>query len=192
MALPATDTFTGSNGTAINASNWTTLLGSYTIFGNRALGQASIDSLAFWAADAFGNDQYAQVEYTFSYGYYAGPVVRAAATRGYWARVENATTITLYRIDNASSFNLLQTIGSLTVATGDVIKVEAVGTTIRVYQNGIQRGSNQTDATHSSGSGGIASYTDAAHMDNFEAGNVGGIVIASRLGRSSSLGTGVR
>jgi hypothetical protein len=47
MALPATDTFTGSNGTAINASNWTTLLGSYTIFGNRALGQASIDSLAF-------------------------------------------------------------------------------------------------------------------------------------------------
>jgi hypothetical protein len=172
MALPATDTFTGSNNDPINTSNWTTLLGSFVVFGNRAIGQVSVDSLAFWDADTFADDQYAQVTYTQNYGYYAGPVVRAAATRGYWARVESSTSITLYRIDNSSSFNLLQTIGSLTIANGDVIRIEAEGTTIRVYQNGTQRGTDEVDATYSSGSAGIASYTDAAYLDAFEADNL--------------------
>jgi hypothetical protein len=196
MALPATDTFTGTNGAAINTSNWTTLLGGFSINSNRAKGQAGADSLAFWDADTFADDQYAEVEYTNDSGYWGGPVVRAAATRGYWARTENSTTITLYRIDSAVSFNLLQTMGSLTIANGDVIRIEAEGSTIRVYQNGVQVGTDQSDATYSSGSGGIATYTDGAWLDNFEAGNLGGggggIAVSTLITRVVSLGNGIR
>jgi hypothetical protein len=173
MALPATDTFTGSNGTAINASNWTSLINSFTIQSNAALGAVSVDSLAFWDADVFADDQYAQCSHTVFGGYIGGPVVRAAATRGYWARVNDASTIALYRIDSSASFNLLQTMGSLTISSGDVIRVEAEGTTLRVYQNGVQRGTDQTDATYSSGSAGIAAYNAGPLLDDFEADNLG-------------------
>jgi hypothetical protein len=189
MALPATDAFTGTNTDPINTSNWTTLLGGFSIDTNRAKGQSSVDNLAFWDADVFDDDQYAEVVYINDAGYWGGPVVRAAATRGYWARTENSTTITLYRIDSSVSFNLLQTIGSLTISSGDVIRIEAEGTTIRVYQNGIQRGTDQVDATYSSGSAGIASYTNNAWLDDFEADNLGTALDTFRPSGTSSAGS---
>jgi hypothetical protein len=173
MPLPAIDPFTGTNNDPLSA-NWTTLLNAFVVANNRVRGTNVVDNLAYWDADVFADDQYAQVKFHNDAGYVAGPCVRVAATRGYWARAENSTTITLYRIDSGASFNLLQTMGSLTIVNDDVIRIEAEGTTIRVYQNGVQRGTDQTDATYSSGSAGIATYSDGGHLDDFEADNIGG------------------
>jgi hypothetical protein len=173
MALPATDTFAGANGSPIGA-NWTDLDGGFEIDTNAAKGTDSGWNFTYWDADTFADNQYAQGAFINFAGVFSGPAVRAAATRCYYAMVTSSTEIALARLDAAASSTTLQTIGSLSISSGDLIRIEAEGSTLRVFLNGVQVGTDQTDATYSSGSAGIVTFSPNAGLDNFEAGNLGG------------------
>jgi hypothetical protein len=174
-ALPATDTF---DGTAAGLSaSWTVIDGGWERVTGAALGTGEAQgNLALWNADTFANDQYAQVKVSTLGGWIAGPAVRLASLRGYIITVEAAQSqIKIQRINSDESYTSLQTIGSLTITSGDLWRLEAEGTTLRAYQNGVQRGTNQTDATYSSGAAGMFTYgAGAVALDDWEGGNLAG------------------
>lgn len=72
--------------------------------------------------------------------------------------------------------NTRETISSITLTAGDVLRIEANGTTQRAYVNGSPIGTGSTDANHTSGTGGVYSImnnaSDSMTWDNFDVGNV--------------------
>lgn len=174
MALPATDSFTGTDFTFPPNANWSVLDGNFQILSNQADGTAATGNAVYWNADAFDNDQYSQCKPSnVSAVNGGGPAVRMAATRGYLALAESATQIVLYRWDADESYTALQTIGSLSLTLGtDVVKLTAQGTTLRVWVNDVQVGTDTTDANYGSGSAGIFSYDTNAKIDDWEGGNM--------------------
>ena len=179
MALPATDAFTGTNGDPLSG-NWTTVNGAWNVNSNRirpTAGSGS-NSLAYWNADAFNNDQYAQGKVYPSGGETnSGVAVRVAATRGYYLRA-TTTAVVIGRMDDGSTATDLSTIGSLTIADGDTIKLSISGTVLTAYQNGSSVGTYDTvsdGTTYGSGSAGIYAFaTNQGWVDDFLADNVGG------------------
>jgi hypothetical protein len=184
MALPATENFTGTAGNL--SASWTQQRTTRRVQRNGSgLGtQDAIDANdvnAFWNADAFANDQYSQIV-PVGFGSGAmGVTVRAANTGDsawdayelYTDGLSGAGHTELAVIVNGAS-TVLRSFAT-TVATGNTIKLDAVGTTLTAYKNGVSLGT-QTDSTYGSGSAGINSFwgTGAAPtFDNWEAGNVG-------------------
>lgn len=173
-ALPATDSFTGTNNDPLSAS-WTTNGGGYDIQSNQVNSTAAAgQGLAHWNADTFGNDQYAQlVMKDFLSGLsYIGPAVRVAASAhtGYDCVSEGATLV--LRKVVAASYTTLNTYTG-TIAVNDLIRLEVSGTSLSCKQNGTER-VTATDSAISSGSAGIGSYNQLARGDDFEGGNLGG------------------
>jgi hypothetical protein len=175
MALPATDTFTGTNDDPLSA-NWTSQVGAWRIINNAAYsGDANLPNIAWWNADSFNADQYAQADIgILSNG--GGVGVRLdSGSDGYCVNFNvGAGEAYLNRLD-AGTATSLQTITGLTIASFDTWRIEVAGTTLKVYQNGVQRGTNQTDSTHSAGAAGmIINGSGDQLIDNFEGGNLGG------------------
>lgn len=58
MALPASDSFTGSNGTNLTSysANWVVNYGSFHIQSNAVGSSLNDDALAHWSADTFSAD----------------------------------------------------------------------------------------------------------------------------------------
>ena len=172
MALPATDNFNRADVNPIGG-NWTTIgaLSAVQIVSNAAKGtNASGRSAAYWNADAFANDQYAQTVVPFTGGLYDGPVVRAAtgAETYYNFRPNGASTAILYKAV-AGTFTALGS-GWAFVA-GNTLKLSIEGTTLTGYINGVAQDPTQTDSALASGSAGIRFYGTGGTLDDFEAGN---------------------
>lgn len=135
----------------------------------------SARSMGGWNADAFANDQYAQVSVAaLTSGTYIGPAVRVAATgiTGYYCYADSAN-LYVDLIQSGATTNL----GSfaITLVAGDVIRLEVSGTSLDCKTNGVSR-ITATNATLTSGRGGIIGYSNAAgsRLDNWEAGDLGG------------------
>lgn len=157
MALPATDAFTGTSGDPLSA-NWTTIDGVFQIGENNDVKLAGSNfHLAFWDADAFNANQYAQVKVTVVGTDFVGVGVRMASLRGYIVAFSSAGDMTIQRVDGDEDATILDTESSLTLSANDVIKIEVEGTTIRGYQNDVLRVS-ATDGTYATGSAGIVGY----------------------------------
>jgi len=62
----------------------------------------------------------------------------------------------------------------LTAVNGDVLYIEAVGTTIKVKVNGVQVGTDATDSAIATGACGMWSWDTGTNMDDFLADNIGG------------------
>ena len=172
----ATDTFTRANGAL--GSNWTTVAGTAApqIVSNTAqAGTASKVNSAYWSATTFGNDQFAQASMPNSSASQFGPgiAVRLSSSKGYFLWYGNTpNTVSLWRMDSASSWTQLKASGALTVKpSSDVWKIQAVGSTISGYQNGnlvVQA----TDTKITSGSPGIWLYYAANQISNWSGGDV--------------------
>jgi hypothetical protein len=86
MSLPATDTFTSASDQALTtySSSWTNNHGAFQVLGatdDVKSNTSSDETCAHWNADAFGNDQYAQVKITAVSGDTPmGPAVRCYAS----------------------------------------------------------------------------------------------------------------
>lgn len=192
-ALPATDTFTNSNGTALatHSASWTVVVGAIDIQSNAAHGNTAVNfSAARWTADAFNANQYAQGVVSGAANGYVGPAVRVSADGdGYYALWNPVTnTLDLSRIDNGNTETILNSVAA--AAAGSVIRIEANGSTIRVLDDGVQVLS-EPDATYSSGAGGMYFYDDeAVFLDTYEAGNLGGGGGGCRPGSMMLLGVG--
>src|ERR1700761_5417999 len=175
-AATVSDTFDRANGGL--GSNWTTTPGTAApqISGNTLhAGTANSLNSAYWSASTFGNDQFSQGTLPGSSGSNYGPglAVRLSGTKGYFLWYGNSTnTISLWRMDSATSWTQLKTSGALTVTPAtDVWKIQVVGSTISGYQNGnlvVQT----TDTAITTGSPGVWLYYAANQIDNWSGGSV--------------------
>lgn len=167
MSLPASDAFTGTG--ALSAS-WTVQLGSPSRSSDVFIGTGGSESTAKWNADTFANDQYSQCVLASGQNW-GGPSVRcsAAGSDMYWY-VGSAGAGVLYKRVSGGYTSL----GAINIAAGHTAKLEAVGTTITLYDNGVSAGA-ATDSGLASGSAGLGVYIgNSPTLDDWQGDNVGG------------------
>lgn len=181
-ALPATDTFTAGDGTPLQNLHgggvWVIDAGAFGVYSNSLVGGSPSNvSLARRVADTYPNDQYAQgviAEMTGSPEIGVGIRIQAGGNGYYYqcgagwralVKIVGGTTTELGSTSNAGC------------AVSDVIRIEAEGTTIRVFRNGVPDTGLGTsgvanDATFSSGSAGVYAWSAATtvRLDDWEAG----------------------
>jgi len=177
MSVLATDNFNRSTGLGANWTTMPAMSGGITIVSNLYVagigGQST--SGGYWNAVSFPNDQYAQgtIQLQASGG---GPMVRINTSTGanYQYIVDNpgsSATLAIYYFAPGPSYTLL---GSTTSATsvGDVLRLEAQGTTLRALLNGVVK-VTATDGTLGSGQTGLYFYSgQSLYLDDFEAGDL--------------------
>lgn len=170
MALPATDDF---NRASLGA-NWTGVDGTPTISSNEAAGGHINGNLAYWNADTFNDAQYAKVFNADGAAPNGGPATRVASLRCYCI-IATLGDVKLYRIDGDESYSLLQTLNaSGGVFDGSLLQLDSNGATHKAYQEGVQLGTDQNDATYTSGAAGWFVYGTGPRLDTWEGGNLGG------------------
>lgn len=178
LALPAIDNFTGISSDPLSG-NWTTIAGSFDQGGGgtarSSFGGGAVSN-AYWNADAFGNDQYAQAAITIGGGGVAGPSVRVSNAGGvnrYSYLSYGSGTYLSKVVAGGSEVVLIDYGGTPAFTNGDLLRIEVSGTTITAKLNGSTVGT-QSDASLSSGSGGMMSYLAGGTLQTFEAGNLAG------------------
>lgn len=188
MSLPAQEPFTG---TGALSGSWTQVgFSAQTLARNTNQGKATAadglhDILAFWNADAFANDQYAQAVYVSGGALgtnYAYLVVRGSGTGnafvGYLFFTDSTSGLDHTGIIRYGANETPTTISTITttVANGDLLRVEVSGTTLTAKKNGAIVGT-VTDATIASGSAGAGVFNTAGAgnnvlIDDWEGGNL--------------------
>lgn len=182
MALPASDSFTGANGTlAAYSASWTQNIGAMNINSNGVVpNSASDQSQASWNADTPNNDQYSQITVAaISGGVYLGPAIRlpTSGVGGYYVEADGGSgSDGFYVFKNVS--NVETQLGSKTavVAVSDALKLTGAGTLITPNKNGSTTGTPgaQTDSSIASGRIGINGWGQGtgSRMDDWTGGNV--------------------
>lgn len=164
-----TETFTGTNGTT--PSGWTNRGGTIVIQGNEGAGTTSFGvNYATYTGQTFGQNQYTKATIKTLGVYTFGVAVRCSGTSyaGYWFHWNGSGTVTI----REGLITVLQTITGVTLAVNDVIEIRAVGTTISVWKNGTQLGTDQTNATYQIGNAGIYIEHTVARLDDLETGDL--------------------
>jgi len=172
--IVATDNFNRANG-ALGA-NWSNTFDTPPqIVSNAVQNVNAADNTAFWSANSFSNNQYSQITVTqWGTGSYSGVIIRANASDYVIGQYVNH--LGGYGIFWLNGGAYTQ-IGSTYVASksdGDVLVLEAEGTTFRLFINGIERVSGVNASAPASGSAGIIASDDTATaiIDDWEGGNI--------------------
>lgn len=169
------DTFTAADGTELHAYNagWTQQRTDVAeVMSNVAQLRGGGSEGAYkWDGDTFTADQYVQAKVATASNY-GGVTVRATglsnATYCGYVALYDGGVIDLQRIDNGVRSNLQAGIGS--ISAGQTLKLQIVGTTLKVFVNGSQIGTDQTDATYATGQPGMYWLGGAAMaMDDWTA-----------------------
>lgn len=188
MAQIVSDNFTRADAATLGA-NWTgnyfsgTPSADLAIVSNRASSPATATDAADYYSGAGwtgGNDQYAEVTVqTKPTASDCGPTVRGSTSvqSFYTCDINNGDTVALgstmtvevYAVV-ATVFTLVGSTVNMVVSAGDVIRVEAQGTTIRGLVNGVQKVSG-TNSSLSSGKVGIQCWQGVSNFSLFAAGD---------------------
>lgn len=135
---------------------------------------------AFYHAAIFADNQWAQCRVTAPF--YAGPVVRSTGTvaSGGWNNYEaysnSAVNIRIARHVNNTPKTLANFpapwSGIARMQDGDVLRLEAIGSLLRVFLNGVVVGQVR-DLSHASGSPGVITHAGTqTRVDEFAAGDL--------------------
>jgi len=182
MPVAATDSFTGANGTALPAhdSRWIEINGSFDLLNNGArcdnAAGVGIFQAAGWSGQPFADDQYSECTLgAVVHNDFMGVIVRgdiyapAVTFYIYWGHDTNQY---LHKVV-AGAFTPLDSLAS-GWSLGDVIRLEANGTTLTAKLNGTTI-FEVNDADISSGAPGIGALgTGATLLDIWEGGDLGG------------------
>lgn len=188
-ALPFTDSFTGTNGTALGtySASWTVpkVAGNIEIQSNAV--QSKVAAVypynvgtAYNNSNTYNNDQYATVTLTFTGApdESAGPAIRLDSTgAGYFASYNEVNGQACIGISLDQGVNGLSSVNlgcdGTDYNTGDTLTIKAVGTTISILKNGVQT-TSLTDTNYTTGNAGVVGIGTQTTMliDNFEGGNV--------------------
>jgi uncharacterized protein YjdB len=177
-----TESFTGIAGAL--SGTWSQQRSSGTINRNGAgAGVGSVnakDIFAFWSSNTFGNDQYSQTRITGGLvpgSQFVQIIVRAsgkgdAVYRNYLFYTDGAAGAGHTEV--AKNINGTQTTFksfATTFAAGDIIKIDAVGSRITCYKNGVAIGS-VVDASITAGAPGVGVYGNGVRVDDWEGGSL--------------------
>jgi hypothetical protein len=194
MAVLASDSFDRAD--AGLGANWTTLVGAGApaIVSNRVrTGSVGTDSEARYSAITWPDDQYAQVVCMTANGTpdANGPEVRCSTINktSYICWVLGAlgagAHLVVRKSLNSSHTTLTDTVQ--TVNSGDVIRIEAQGTSISAYINGVLKSGPTTDSAIASGYAGLIAFADSgsaadSELDTWEAGDFTGAAAVAPQG----------
>jgi hypothetical protein len=169
----STDDFNRADGGF--GSNWITIFNTAApqIVGQAARrGTGGGQCAAYWIANSVGADQFAEAQIkTLGTGIW-GLVVRAqATTEQYYCTDTNTagTQVNIWRGDGGGSYTqiLANAVLGVTIAVGDIVRLEAVGNVLTFKVNGVSRAS-VVDSTYATGAVGIRFYGAAdTELDNF-------------------------
>jgi hypothetical protein len=159
MAILRSDTFNradGALGTPSDAgSAWTTVGVGVTLAGNQAVGDifgGPVAGVAWLEASEADAATSVTLKAVWNSGNPTGPAVRSSDYQNYIGLecyavgLGDTETPQIVKVE-AGSRTVLQTIAGVTTAVNDVMKLEASGTTIKAYKNGVQIGTDQTGVT---------------------------------------------
>ncbi|MFC9268940.1 hypothetical protein ACFTXJ_14355 [Streptomyces zhihengii] len=170
-------------------AGWVEVSGEWSIAANRLSPGAAGGTIILRAAGAMASsDHYAQVTIAAT----------TSASQGVWCRGNaNISTGYLWR-NSGSSWDLFAVVGgsflmigtyAVAAAPGDVARVQAVGSTIRAYVNGVQRVSvTDTQVPTGTSVGLRAESASALRFDDFLAAD---ITAGATLGTASSTATAI-
>lgn len=179
MSVLATDNFNRANAANLGA-NWTEELGGWSIVSNAAVPDnlGGSDSIGYWNAITWPNDQYSQAKITVT--------GTTGNSQGLGVTVRKSTsTVARYRLvaDHAAANNMELAVFNTAYTSlwqrtqaftnGDTIYLEAQGTTIIGKLNGVAVGAATTNSAIASGKAGIgfSSFETAAVLDDWEGGD---------------------
>lgn len=174
MSLPAQDNFNRADAGNLGA-NWTEMApatGHMTIASNLCSDTvAGFFAMAYWNADSAPNDQYAFVTRILFGGGYAGLTLRLSGSpdsgNGYAVLVNDSTNqIRIYKITAGVATQV--TNDSISFVSGQVMRGEVTGSTIKAIYNGALIQST-VDASYGSGQWGVASF-GGKMLDDWEGG----------------------
>lgn len=187
MSLPYLQSFAGiasNQGLTAFDPNFTVVQGTFV--GNIGTGAAleptgGSNDIAYLNSETPAADQYAQMfvddPLTANGVAGIGPGVRVSADGdGYGAVLTGDGDLFLNLYTNGSYISTLATITS--VPMGSLVRLEAEGSTLRVYVDGVLS-TTQSDATHASGSLGIIAFSGGGGVSaigtDWEGGNLGAV-----------------
>lgn len=184
-AVIATDTFTRANETPL-ASPWTQLSaisGSTLNLSSNTVVPAAVGSNThyYYSSGTFPNDQYSQATIAATGGgasQSSGPgvMVRASGTNnGYIVNFNKAASNNVSLIKYVAGTPTIVWIRTQAWTNGDTVRFEVVGTTLRVFRQGVQIGADATDSSLTSGRPGLTYFSEAGmsaiSIDNWEGGD---------------------
>lgn len=182
----AVDDFNRGDSASMGA-NWTTCTGTnlnangFKILSGAAVPESNtVDSMEIWNADSFSADQYAECACTVTgtnAGTGPGPFVRGTSGVNppcYRATVMKAASNNVEVLRQVGTTYTTIEFRTTTWVDGDILRLEVQGSTLRVYQNGVQLGADMSDGALASGNPGIiySSTTTSSSLDNWQAGNL--------------------
>ena len=165
----AYDNFNRANG-AIGAS-FNVTNGGINVASNAIQGTAAGNNVAFWTANSFFNDQFAQATVTSLNGTtdFIGPSVRVSSGSNWYSCFENSTTVFIQKEVTGSFTNITSAVS--TGAIGDILRIEAQGNNLTCYKNGAVI-LTTTDSSLPSGAPGMQLSGNVATLDNWTGGNL--------------------
>jgi len=174
-----------------HSSNVTNFTHDGQIINNRYTTASNGDeSLNYWNATAFSNDQFSQATITSTTSSYHYLMVRAANNSDscYYLRIAQANNVSIRLLLNGS-VNTIATNSSITFANGDIFKFTVVGNVLTGYKNGVAvvTGNNSTLTT---GQPGLGGYYSTTYWDDWSGGDVGGGSGGSLLKSAAKLTAG--
>jgi hypothetical protein len=128
-------------------SAWSQLAGTWGIASNTAYESSGAASESIVVVESSAADVTVQVKIS-TFGNDAGIVIRASDVNNYLVVRINGSTVDLYRVQSGSA-TLIGNLGGAVAASGDMWTVRASGSTISVYRNLAQLGSDQTSSFNS-------------------------------------------
>lgn len=176
--IVATDDFNraDNSSTGMNlGANWTATVpnSDLGIISNQAYQTANTgDNAAFYSAVTLANNQYAQVTLSTVGDSYSGLIIRASATDYVIGQaVRGASQMAMYWY-NSGTYTQIGSTYSGDVTSGDVLRLEAIGSTFNLYRNSTLVVTGTNGSAPSSGKAGIAIDLDTDRLDNFVCGDI--------------------
>lgn len=169
MSLPAISHFAQADG-ALSVTDWFTPFGTAQVISQTLFANAP-PVMGYWAPDNLTADQYSELVALGTTGINGGPTARSGSTGGgqAYAIIAQgsgvAARILLCTITGGGTVTILQNV-AVTPAANDVLRLRVVGTTLQMLQNGVQIGTDQTDASIASGQPGF--YLDSPSGNNWD------------------------
>lgn len=176
-----TDNFNRADSANLGA-NWTndSTFSGLGISSNQAYNPASSNNFTIaWVATGtatFTADHSAQVICSVvGASELPGPAVRCANANYYYVHCSSTSANSEVVKSVAGAHTVIREMAT-TFANGDTCKLEVTGTTLKVYKNGAQVGTDISDSDLASGQPGFKIYSVAgtARVDDFDAADLGG------------------
>jgi hypothetical protein len=170
----ASDDFNRADSSNLGSTNWIDGVAGMSIVGNvaRAAGGSQWPS-AYWAS-TFSGDHYSEVKVSDVAGNFGGPLVRHSTSAATYYFLQVAPSLDNSKLIKVQAGGRTELINyGDTPVSGATYRLEANGSRLRSYRDGVQLGTDVTDTSITGGQPGISGRNDIpADLNDWAAADV--------------------